>query len=164
MGQMHHFPTPTRPDTRSDQAWGSRPRTGGDPAAQVPCSARRDSGMAPAPLPRSRRRPLLVAVALLATLTLLTGCLAPGQQSVLDEMNADRRANGYSSLAIQADAQAKAQAWAERLARENRLYHSKLSDGIRTKWCSLGENVGYGPSVAAVQDGYMKSPATEPTS
>lgn len=114
--------------------------------------------MAPAPLPRSRRRPLLVAVALLATLTLLTGCLAPGQQSVLDEMNADRRANGYSSLAIQADAQAKAQAWAERLARENRLYHSKLSDGIRTKWCSLGENVGYGPSVAAVQDGYMKSP------
>jgi len=25
------------------------------------------------------------------------------------------------------------------------------------KWCSLGENVGYGPSVAAIEDAYMNS-------
>ena len=25
------------------------------------------------------------------------------------------------------------------------------------KWCSIGENVGYGPSVPAIEDAYMKS-------
>ncbi len=98
-------------------------------------------------------------VSLLAVFTaLLPGCLGPAQQEVYDELMADRGANGLSGLPVQAQAQRKAQAWAEKLARENKLYHSTLSDGITTKWCSLGENVGYGSSVPAVQEAYMASP------
>ena len=29
--------------------------------------------------------------------------------------------------------------------------------GIKVRWCSIGENVGYGPSVAAIEDAYMAS-------
>ena len=73
-------------------------------------------------------------------------------------MNADRTANRLGALPINYEAQAKAQAWAERLARDNRLYHSTLTDGIHSRWCSLGENVGYGPSVETIETAYMNSP------
>ena len=99
-----------------------------------------------------------VVAGILAAALLLGACMSPAQSKVQSELNADRRAQGLSSLSIQADAQAKAQAWAENLARQNRLYHSTLSSGIRTRWCSLGENVGYGSSVAQIEDAYMASP------
>lgn len=88
---------------------------------------------------------------------LLTGCLTTEQASVRDAMNADRQANGLPALAVQADAQAKAQAWAERIAADGRLSHSNLSEGIGVRWCRLGENVGYGSSVQSVQNAYMAS-------
>jgi uncharacterized protein YkwD len=112
--------------------------------------------MAPRTATPTKRR--LVIVALVASLSLLTACLGSAQTQVLTELNADRTAAKLRTLPTQADAQRKAQAWAEKLARENKLYHSTLSDGIKVRWCSLGENVGYGPSIAAVQDAYMKSP------
>lgn len=99
----------------------------------------------------------LAIVVLVAALSLLTACLSSAQSEVLTELNADRKANRLSSLPTQADAQRKAQAWAEKLARENKLYHSTLSDGIKVRWCSLGENVGYGGSIAAIEDAYMRS-------
>lgn len=105
--------------------------------------------------PRRRTMALLIV---LAAMSILTGCLRSQQSQVQSELNADRKANGLRTLATQVDAQRKAQAWAEKLARENTLYHSNLPDGIRVKWCSLGENVGYGPSVPAVEDAYMNSP------
>ena len=111
--------------------------------------------MAPRPAPTTRR--LAVVIALVAALSLLTACLRTAQNQVLQELNADRTAHKLSALRTQADAQRKAQAWAEKLARENKLYHSKLSDGIKVRWCSLGENVGYGPSVPAIEDAYMNS-------
>src|SRR6188768_3756941 len=106
----------------------------------------------------SSKRRLVAALALLTTLTLLTACLRPSQSQVLSELNADRSAYKLRTLGTQADAQRKAQAWAEKLARENTLYHSTLSSGIKVKWCSIGENVGYGPSVPAIEDAYMASP------
>ena len=54
-------------------------------------------------------------------------------------------------------AQRKAQAWAEHLAAQNQLSHSVLTDGITAHYCALGENVGYGPSVAAIETAYMNS-------
>lgn len=113
--------------------------------------------MTPTAPPPTKKKATLVLFAMLATMMLLAGCLKAGQSQVLSELNADRKAHGLRTLPTQADAQRKAQAWAEKLARENRLYHSTLSSGINTRWCSLGENVGYGPSVAAVEDGYMNS-------
>ena len=113
--------------------------------------------MAPAsPISSSKRRQVLVATVLCA-MALLTGCLRSTQSQVLSELNADRAAHKLRTLGTQADAQRKAQAWAEKLARENKLYHSTLSDGIKVKWCSLGENVGYGPNVPAIEDAYMNS-------
>ncbi|WP_426571654.1 CAP domain-containing protein [Aquihabitans sp. McL0605] len=106
-------------------------------------------------LPKPRHL-LVLAVAL--SLGLLTACLGAPQSQVLSELNGDRTANHLRALGTQADAQRKAQAWAEKLARENKLYHSNLPDGINVKWCSIGENVGYGPSVPAVEDAYMNSP------
>ena len=107
--------------------------------------------------PTPTKRGLAITV-LVVALSLLTACLTASQSEVQAEMNADRRSNRLRELNIQADAQAKAQAWAEKLARENKLYHSTLSDGIRVRWCSIGENVGYGGSVAAIEDAYMASP------
>jgi uncharacterized protein YkwD len=96
-------------------------------------------------------------VVVIVAISLLTACLNSAQDRVLYELNTDRKANGRKVLSVQTDAQRKAQAWADKLARENRLYHSTLSDGIRTRWCALGENVGYGPNAAAIQDSYMAS-------
>jgi len=112
--------------------------------------------MATTSLPRPARR-LAVVGLVFATATLLAACLTPAQESVQNELNADRRANGRSSLDIHWQANTKAQAWAEKLAREGRLYHSNLSDGIYDRWCNLGENVGYGSSVASIEDAYMAS-------
>jgi uncharacterized protein YkwD len=109
-----------------------------------------------APLPRPIRR-VSVAAGVVAVALLLTGCLTPGQESVLNELNADRRVYGRSNLSIHDQAQAKAQAWAEKLASEGRLYHSNLESGITARWCGLGENVGYGGTVAKIQDAYMAS-------
>lgn len=92
------------------------------------------------------------------TVGVLSGCLSPSQDAALSAMNGDRARNGLWSLQTQNDAQSKAQAWADKLARENSLYHSSLTAGIRTRWCSLGENVGYGSSIGSVEAAYMNSP------
>jgi uncharacterized protein YkwD len=109
-----------------------------------------------AELPPKKHR-IVAVLAVLVSLAILTGCLNTAQSKVLSELNIDRKAYGLRTLGTQADAQRKAQAWAEKLARENRLYHSTLSSGIKVRWCSIGENVGYGPTVGAIEDAYMAS-------
>lgn len=100
-----------------------------------------------------------VAVALvIGFASLVAACQGPQQAAVQRAMNADRQANRLRALPLNYEAQTKAQAWAERLARENRLYHSRLPDGIHSRWCSLGENIGYGPSIASIEKAYMNSP------
>jgi uncharacterized protein YkwD len=98
----------------------------------------------------------VVGLAIMA-ISLLAGCLTQQQEAVMRELNNDRRAYGLRSLPEHWQAQKKAQAWAEKLAREGTIYHSNLAAGITVGWCSLGENVGYGPSVAAIEDAYMAS-------
>jgi uncharacterized protein YkwD len=99
------------------------------------------------------------AVAVLALAVSLTGCLNAQQKSVLEELNADRRANRRTVLAANVEAaQTKAQAWADQLARQGSLSHSNLSSGMSgVRWCGLAENVGYGSSIAAVEDQFMAS-------
>ena len=90
-------------------------------------------------------------------IALLTGCLNANQSEVLSSLNKDRQAHGRRTLVTHNQAQVKAQRWAEELARSGRLRHSNLSDGITGCWRSLGENVGSGPSVAAIEKAYMNS-------
>ena len=84
--------------------------------------------------------------------------LNAAQNTARNALNADRKAHGLPALAPQADAQAKAQAWANKLAAESTIYHSSLPNGIHTKWCSIGENVGYGATVRNIEVAYMNSP------
>ncbi|HEU5151589.1 MAG TPA: CAP domain-containing protein [Iamia sp.] len=103
------------------------------------------------------RRSIAVAALAVALIITLAGCMSDGQTAVQNEMNADRRAQGLRSLPTHPMLNAKAQAWAEKLARDGKLSHSSLSAGVPSCWRSLGENVGYGGSAASVQDAYMRS-------
>ena len=106
--------------------------------------------------PRLRRRTVAVAAIAMA-IALLTGCLNADQSQVLSSLNKDRQAYGLRSLPTHAQAQTKAQRWAEELARSGGIRHSNLPDGITGCWASLGENVGSGPTVAAIEKAYMNS-------
>ncbi len=94
-----------------------------------------------------------------ALVTLLSGCFSPPAGDALTLLNRDRTSYGLPPLRVHSQLQSKAQNWAARLARENRLYHSDLTSGVPSCWTGLGENVGYGSSVAQVQAAYMNSPA-----
>lgn len=98
----------------------------------------------------------MVGLGLVAAL-LLAGCRSEGQSAVAREIQADRRAQGLGGLAEHTQLDAKAQAWAEKMARDGRLSHSNLASGAPSCWRSLAENVGVGPSAAAVQDAFMAS-------
>lgn len=103
----------------------------------------------------------LVAGATLVLALALAACqpaATPEQEQVRAALNASRTAQRLPALLAHGQAQSKAQAWAEKLARDGRLSHSRLSDGISVRWCNLGENVGMGGSIAAVQNAYMSSP------
>ena len=112
---------------------------------------------------RSNSRVAFRSIALVALVVALSSCfgpvLNPAQTEGLDRLNGDRSINRVAALPASGTSQAKAQAWAEQLARDNRIYHStSLSTGIDQRWCRLGENVGMGPSIAAIEAAYMQSP------
>ena len=127
----------------------------------TPAPSPEDHASAPTPSVTRRRRRSLVALADTAVAALLlSGCfLTSTQEGALDHLNDSRSANGRGRLGPQWDAQVKAQAWAERLARENALYHSNLASGIGVRWCGLAENVGYAGSRKAVNEAFMRSPS-----
>ena len=103
------------------------------------------------------RRSIQVAALALALVLAFSGCMSDGQTTVQNEMNTDRKASRLAALPTHDQLNAKAQAWAEKIARDGKLSHSTLSSGVPSCWRSLGENVGYGSSAAAVEDAYMKS-------
>jgi uncharacterized protein YkwD len=108
--------------------------------------------------PRARSRARLAAL-VLAAAVVLAGCLTAQQKQVADALNTDRRAAGLGNLPINDPAVVKAQAWAQRLADQNRLSHSDLASGMEgVCWRRLAENVGYGPSIASVERNFMTSP------
>ncbi len=76
----------------------------------------------------------------------------------LNLMNRDRTSRGLPALPVRADAQAKAQAWAEKLARDGRLSHSSLGQGLTQCYSGVGENVAMAPSVAHAEQLLMDDP------
>ena len=106
-----------------------------------------------------RRSHILRSLAGMVVVVLLAvACDTAANDAGLAALNTDRNANGLSSLALDQMLQTKAQMWAENLASQNTLYHSNLPDGITGCWRMLGENIGYGPSIAVIEAAYMNSP------
>jgi uncharacterized protein YkwD len=102
------------------------------------------------------RRAARLAVPTLA-LTLLFAACTPEINRSQELVNQTRRANGRAELAINLELFFKAQGWADVLAREQRLRHSNLSDGITQRWRKLGENVGVGGNIDSVHSAFMNS-------
>ena len=73
-------------------------------------------------------------------------------------INTVRADQGLARLQINANLTAKARRWAGRMAARERIWHSHLPDGVSARWQKLGENVGVGPSVAALHEAFVKSP------
>ena len=101
-----------------------------------------------------------LALALLATgaATASPASATSTEASVTRKINAARAARGVHKLRVRSDLVAVARGQARRMASRNRLYHNpNLARQVRNyRWA--GENVGYGPSVAAVHNAFMGSP------
>ena len=94
---------------------------------------------------RPRRRSALGLVVILA-LTSLTLTACPNVElanRMVEMVNAERTSRGLPALTIDAEATAKAEAWADHLASIQTLEHSNLPDGFTTWWNYLGENVAF---------------------
>jgi uncharacterized protein YkwD len=90
-----------------------------------------------------------------ATVTLPV--FSPEQRRVAELVNSTRRSNGRGPLVMNRQLATKAQAWAERMAREGRLSHSTLSSGVPSCWRALAENVGRGGSITGVHNAFLAS-------
>ena len=73
-------------------------------------------------LPRSR---VAFGAVVVALALLVSACLTPSQNQVLNEMNADRQAHGLRALPIHNEAQAKAQGKAAKRRAATRLATAK---------------------------------------
>ena len=109
---------------------------------------------------RARRGTGVLAVA--AAVLLLAGCISADQQTDMDNVNSARRSARLATVKADSAAAAKAQAWAQHMARTGVLEHTgggtKLDTSGVTGWCRYGENVGKGPSLQGVHDAFMASP------
>ena len=108
---------------------------------------------------------LVLALVALAPITLSAAPAGaaevdPGAESAfISQTNALRASQGLPPLQVNGALTAKARAWAETMAAEGGIRHSTLSDGAPSGWRRLGENVGRGPSVNAVHQAFVASPA-----
>lgn len=101
------------------------------------------------------RRLLLLVV--LPLVLLLQAC-TPEQAETFIWVNETRAAHGLPMLDVSPGAVVKAQAWAEKMAAEQRIWHSGTFVEGEGFW-STGENVGRGTSIEVVQQAFMNSPS-----
>jgi uncharacterized protein YkwD len=73
------------------------------------------------------------------------------------EVNQFRAANGLGALAWDGTLYTKAVGWAQHLAAAGSLSHSASGAGVPAGWRTVGENVGYGPSVSSVLTAFQNS-------
>lgn len=107
----------------------------------------------------SRRSARCATGALIAVGVLTLAACSPQQVQVRDLVNISRAQAGLKPLNMDPPLAGKAQAWADHLATTGTLAHSALAEGVPDTWIRIGENVGRGPSIPAIHDGYMASPA-----
>jgi uncharacterized protein YkwD len=77
--------------------------------------------------------------------------------SFLALTNQARAAVGVGPLTMDASLQAYARYHAQEMAASGGIYHSDISQ-LLGPWSTVGENVGVGPSVDAIQNALLASP------
>ncbi len=80
------------------------------------------------------------------------------EEAFVESINAIREAEGLAPVSGRDDLDAKAQAWAEEMARDGKLSHSDVGEGLDKGWWRVGENVGRGGAVEQLTDAFMASP------
>ena len=110
-------------------------------------------------------RSLLTLVSLLAVSMALmvvpsTAASAAGEEAdFVNRLNALRNSVGLPSLAVYGDLVSVARTHSQRMGSQNLLYHNPSLTVEVTNWQSVGENVGYGGSVADIFNAFVNSPA-----
>ena len=109
------------------------------------------------------RRPLRLLAALAALLVVVgatAGCESTDQErnEVISLVNKSRAENGLGQLKTNVTLNIKADKWAQKLRDACDLSHSRLADGAPKEWMKLGENVGYGGTIAQIHEAYLNSP------
>ncbi len=116
-------------------------------------------------IPRHRRAGRLrtmscVLLGAFMLIGLTAGCESTKEDTreVIRLVNQSRASAGLASLRENDALDRKADAWAAKLRDRCALSHSQLSDGAPDEWLKLGENVGFGGTIAQVHEAYLNSP------
>lgn len=135
-----------------------------------PITTTEDGLVAALPRPLTRKEPdmhrrrVLIALALTASVLVMMSGVAeasPSHEHLYASINSERTARGLGALARDPLAQSAAQAQADRMAAQGRMYHSTNLAGSfpRRSWVKLGENVGFGPEVGSIHVALTRSAA-----
>jgi cysteine-rich secretory family protein len=100
----------------------------------------------------------LVATALIGSAALAAPAFASPAGDLGSATNAARVSNGLPALATNAQLNAVAQAWANKLAAAGVLSHNPALRTQVSDWSVLGENVGMAGDIPSVQAAFMASP------
>src|SRR6478752_10377230 len=97
---------------------------------------------------RTRRRALTGVASVLLAAVVLSGCLGAEAQSIFDKTNATRQGLRIRALTEDTTLDSKAQALAESMARQHKIFHSaNLKANVPPGYTTLGENVGVAPDI-----------------
>ncbi len=80
------------------------------------------------------------------------------EAAFITDTNRIRAEHGLTELSIEPNLVAKARDWSATMAAADDIWHSDLTDGITIEWARLGENVGKGGNVEALQAAFVDSP------
>lgn len=81
------------------------------------------------------------------------------EQEFFSRINDERTSRGLAALRWHTQGASVARAHSEDMADDGRIYHNDALGSQMSGWSSLGENVGVGPSVAAIHGAFMGSSA-----
>jgi len=100
----------------------------------------------------------MASLVALSTFGMACESLPADRSAVISSVNQSRAEQGLAPLKENVQLDMKADDWAKHLRDVCDLSHSRLADDAPDEWTKLGENVGYGGTIAIVHDAYLNSP------
>ena len=117
---------------------------------------------------RTGRTATLLILSLIAVMVTTVGADPVGAQDGYDggaeaqfvaSINQLRVSKGLNALTLDSQLVASSRTWADQMKAQGSISHaSDLSVGVTQNWEKLGENVGVGPTVAALMEAFIASP------